>query len=176
MKKYTFLLVLLLALGGTLWNGCSESEDEEMLSSPARLKVYMHDQPANFQQVNVDVQSLEVKGEGEDETILIGQYAGVYNLLDLQDGTLALLADTLVSFGHISQLRIILGENNTVMVDSVLYPLQTPSAQQSGLKVNIHQDLGGLDSLVITLDFDAYESVVQTGNGGYILQPVIHVD
>lgn len=65
-------------------------------------------------------------------------------------------------------------DDNSVMVDSVIHPLQTPSAQQSGLKIKIDKDLD-LDINTLTLDFDAEKSIVETGNGGYILKPVIKV-
>jgi hypothetical protein len=172
MKNVLFVALL---LAGFI-TACDNDDSPATPDSNTRVKIYMHDQPAEYQQVNIDVQSIEIKGEGNNETLNIGTYAGIYNLLDLQDGTLALLADTLITYGHISQVRLILGPNNTIMVDSVLHPLQTPSAQQSGLKIDVHEDLGALDSLVISLDFDAYESVTETGNGGYILHPVINLD
>ncbi len=173
MKK---LLIIAIISAGFL-TACSDDDS----STPApvestKIKIYMHDQPAEYQQVNIDVQSIEIKGDGDNEVLNIGQYAGIYNLLDLQDSVVVLLADTLVTYGHISQVRFILGTQNSVMVDGVLYPLQTPSAQQSGLKVNVHQDLLGLDSLNLFFDFDAYESITETGNGGYILHPVINLD
>jgi hypothetical protein len=60
------------------------------------------------------------------------------------------------------------------MKDSVLYDLETPSAEQSGLKIKIDKNLGfTTDSL--TLDFDADKSILETGNGKFILKPVIKV-
>ncbi len=61
------------------------------------------------------------------------------------------------------------------MVDSVLHELKTPSAQQSGLKINVHADISNVDVFNLLIDFDAEESVVEQGNGGYILKPVIKV-
>jgi hypothetical protein len=52
-------------------------------------------------------------------------------------------------------------------------PLETPSAQQSGLKLNIHQTITSGILYTITLDFDAAKSIVTTGNNKYILKPVI---
>jgi hypothetical protein len=54
-----------------------------------------------------------------------------------------LLGDIELPAGKVSQLRLILGSNNSIKVAGqvLLLPLTTPSAQQSGLKVQIHTDL-----------------------------------
>ena len=53
------------------------------------------------------------------------------------------------------------------------HPLSTPSAQQSGLKLNVHANLVDGIEYKLWLDFDAGRSVVETGNDKYILKPVI---
>jgi hypothetical protein len=170
MKKLIFgILVLLLGV-----TACKKDEANNV--SPTRVVIKMHDQPANYQQVNIDLQKVIIKGQGQTAEIELDQYAGIYNLLDLQNGLDTLIGDTIINFGYISQVRLVLGPNNTVMVDSVLHPLQTPSAQQSGLKINVHADVSAIDTFFISLDFDALESVHQTGNGTYQLHPVIHLD
>ena len=77
----------------------------------------------------------------------------------------------------VSQIRLILGENNSVMVDSMVYDIKTPSAQESGLKFNVHQDVSPGIAYTYIIDFDAAKSIVKTGKGNskYILKPVIKV-
>ncbi|UEQ75212.1 DUF4382 domain-containing protein [Chryseobacterium arthrosphaerae] len=70
-------------------------------------------------------------------------------------------------------MRMVLGPNNSIVVNGVSYPLQIPSAQQSGLKFNWHQTLSANGAYTVWIDFDAGRSVVTTGNGSYILKPVI---
>lgn len=164
-----FAIILISALA------CSKDKDETP-NSPTRIMVYMHDQPIAYQQVNIDLQSIEIKGNGDGEVVVLGDYAGIYNLLDLQNGIDTLIANTEVTYSYVSQVRLILGPNNTVMVDSTLYDLQTPSAQQSGLKINVQTPLNNMDTLMISLDFDASQSVHQMGNDEYQLHPVIHLD
>jgi hypothetical protein len=81
--------------------------------------------------------------------------------------------DSLVATQTISQIRILLGDSNTVMIDSVEYPLMTPSAQTSGLKVQVHTQMEPDSTYVIMLDFDPEQSVKELGNGKYKLHPVI---
>jgi hypothetical protein len=51
--------------------------------------------------------------------------------------------------------------------------MATPSAQQSGLKLNVQVNLTAGITYDLWLDFDACKSVVEQGNGSYILKPVI---
>jgi hypothetical protein len=51
--------------------------------------------------------------------------------------------------------------------------LTTPSGQTSGVKLNVHDNLTAGVDYTLTLDFDAARSIVLTGNGKYILKPVI---
>jgi hypothetical protein len=86
--------------------------------------------------------------------------------------------DTLIATGDIdagtvSQIRLILGPNNSVIVDGVVYPLSTPSADQSGLKLLVNRVFEPGVSYGILLDFDANQSIVLEGNGTYKLKPVI---
>jgi hypothetical protein len=75
--------------------------------------------------------------------------------------------------GILKEVRFILGEDNNVVVNGETHPLQTPSAEDAGLKIKIDKDLGEtLNSF--TLDFDAGLSVKEE-NGNYKLMPVIKV-
>ena len=52
----------------------------------------------------------------------------------------------------------------------------TPSAQQSGLKLNVGIDVGPNQIADVVLDFDACKSIVRRGNSGqYNLKPVVAV-
>ena len=54
----------------------------------------------------------------------------------------------------------------------MVYPLTIPSGSESGLKVKVGRNLkDGSDEF--TVDFDAALSVHQTGQGSYMLKPVL---
>ena len=59
------------------------------------------------------------------------------------------------------------------MINGVSYPLSTPSADQSGLKLQVHQTLQEGVQYSVLLDFDANQSIVDLGDGNYKLKPVI---
>ena len=98
---------------------------------------------------------------------------GIYNLLDFTNGVSTLIATDTLNVSKVEQIRLILGVNNTVVINGVTYPLSTPSADQSGLKLQVHQTLQAGVLYNILLDFDANKSIVDLGNGGYKLKPVI---
>jgi hypothetical protein len=84
-----------------------------------------------------------------------------------------MIGQTDLDSGRIEQIRLILGPNNYVKVNGQTYTLETPSAQQSGLKINLHQDVSAGLLYKLLLDFDAARSIVRTGSGKYMLKPVI---
>lgn len=143
----------------------------------ATLQVRLTDAPGDYQEVNVDIQDVQVHNADSSATnsgwISLNVTKGVYNLLQLTNGLDTLLGSATIPAGKISQLRLILGSNNTVKVGGQSFSLTTPSAQQSGLKVLINSTLAAGVTYKITLDFDAARSIVQTGSGKYILKPVI---
>jgi Domain of unknown function (DUF4382) len=171
MKKILFPLFLLMA-GLVVFESCKKN------GGSAKLAVYLTDDPADYAEVNIDIKEVlvNVGGNGTDDWKSVSITPGIYNLLDFRNGLDVLLGSIELPAGKVSQMRMVLGTNNT-LVDSAgnTYDLKTPSAQQSGLKFN-------LNNVVLTegitykvwIDFDAGRSVVKAGNSGnYNLKPVI---
>lgn len=165
MKTLKFFILALAV--STLWLGCDKSDSSET----TRVKVRLTDAPGDYQEVNVEITGVEFKMD--NNLVNLDVTAGVYNLLDFVNGLDTLLASAEVESGTLSQVRLILGDNNTVMVDGVVYHLTTPSAQQSGLKLNMNTQLTPGVDYDLLLDFDASKSIVLTGNGEYQLKPVL---
>ncbi|MDP2686820.1 MAG: DUF4382 domain-containing protein [Aequorivita sp.] len=161
-------LIALLFIG---FASCSD-DDSKNNEGNAKLAVRLTDAPGDYEAVFVDVEEVVIKyNNGED--VLLGINAGVYNLLELTAGVNVLLFNDEVPAGNISQIRLVLGENNTIVVDGQTLPLATPSAQQSGLKIQINENLEPGILYEFMLDFDVDKSIVAQGNGGYSLKPVI---
>ena len=173
MKKLVFGIASICMLAFLV--SCSNDDDstnpeQEM----ARMSVKLTDAPGDYDAVFVDVRDVMIKYNGSEEEVTVGEInAGVYDLLELTGGVSVLLVDDEIPAGDISQIRLILGDNNTIVVDGDTFPLQTPSAQQSGLKINVNETLEGGIFYEFILDFDVDKSIVTQGNGGYLLKPVI---
>jgi hypothetical protein len=159
------------------------NSDSSIKAGHAKVNFYLIDAPANYDEVWIEVLSVEVlmKGnneengsawinlpyEGEDQKI---------NLLSLTGGNSEHLGELEVPAGEISQIRLILGEDNYLMQGGKRLDLKTPSAQQSGLKLKVDKPLNEGISYDLVIDFDASKSIVKAGNSGlYILKPVLRV-
>ena len=168
MKNFLFTS---LALAALLFTACKDESENTPMS---KLNVRMTDAPGNFDEVNVEIRGVEVTGPG-GKNVNLNINPGVYNLLDFVNGKDTLIASGDIPAGQVSQIRLILGGNNSVMIDSIVYPMATHSAQQSGLKLQIHNTFAAGVEYMLLLDFDANQSVVDHGNGTYSLKPVIRV-
>jgi len=144
----------------------------------ARLQVFLTDDPGNYQAVYIDVKDVQINVTGDTDNgwqSLQGVNAGVYDLLRLVNDEDTILADAQIPSGKLHQIRLVLGSENYVKLQGTteLIKLETPSAQQSGLKLNVQYDVTDERLYTILLDFDVAKSIVKTGNGKYMLKPTI---
>jgi len=168
MKKIFFFMVFVTFI----FFGCNKDKGTGTLS------VRLIDAPATYDEVWVDVQGLQIhvsdtedEGSWQDLTL---KTTGQINLKTLTDGNSAWLAEVDLPVGNIAQMRMILGSNNQIVIDGgEPLDLDTPSAQQSGLKFNIHATIEEGKTYNLYIDFDAEKSVVSKGDGTYSLKPVI---
>lgn len=175
MSMKLFAKIFLSFLLITTSISCSEDDETTAPVPTARISVQLVDAPGDFEAVYVDVQDVRVTYSDSEDEISIGDInAGVYNLLELTGGVSVLLADNDIPAGDLSQIRLVLGEDNSIVIDGETYPLNTPSAQQSGLKIQVHETLEEDVFYEYILDFDVEESIVVLGNGDYNLKPVIN--
>lgn len=151
--------------------GCSKDND----GGQTKLTIRMTDNPFDATEVNVDIRSVMVNFSSDSSGWrTLDTYAGVYNLLELQDGVDTVLAQGTVPTATVKEIRFVLGDDNSIMIDNTLYPLTIPSGGESGLKLKINKQLNAsIDSLLI--DFDAELSIIQTGTGEYKLKPVLKI-
>ena len=175
-----------------------ETNSSNIPANQIKYSVYLTDGPADYQHVYVDIQKIEIKldtcrrNDDEDydrpgcdddndradtncnvwQTLDI--HSGVYDLLQLRNGIDTLLASGLVLNGKIERIKITLGANNSVVVDSVTHPLQLIN-NQNFVFVNIHRehlDSVSANDLQFFLDFNLSHSIRYL-NGSYWLKPVI---
>ncbi len=147
-------------------------------SGTGSMVVKMKDAPTDFDSVNVEVLSTEVHySNSPSGWVTLPTNSGVYDLLLLQNDVTAVLANSnQLPVGDITQMRLILGSTNYVVVDSLSFPLDLSSQDKTGLKFNLNTTVNAGDSVEVLIDFDAAQSIVETGNGKFKLKPVIKVE
>ena len=193
--KSTFQLVqfAVAASAALVLSACGGggSDSSSMSTGQGTLRVSLTDAPScGFDHVNVTVQKVSVNQSATASDTDAGwtditlSPAMRVDLLSLTNGALATLGQTPLSAGHYSQIRLVLAANDSSnpLANSVVptggaeTALTTPSAQQSGLKMNADITIAANQLVDFVLDFNACKSVVHAGNSGkYLLKPVISV-
>lgn len=188
LKPGAFAAAVAAALLAACGGGGSSST-----TGAGTLRVALTDAPAcGYDEVNVTVEKVRVHqsssagdGDGGWSEVVLNPARKV-NLLDLTNGVLEELGQTELPAGTYTQLRLQLASNagatppaNSLVLtggDGSEIPLDTPSAQQSGLKMNLNLTVQPNELADVVLDFDACKSVVKRGNSGrYNLKPVVSV-
>jgi hypothetical protein len=191
VKKFRFLSILTVLITSFAFTACSSNSG----SGTGTMQISLTDAPAAYEEVNIEItQVLVNKDEDAEEPDSDGddnedgdddsddEENGWYsimddsmtvNLLDYQNGATLNLGTTELETGRYNQIRLMLGDDNTVVADGETYALVTPSAQQSGYKLNVNADVEEGQTYELVIDFDASQSITVTGNGKYILKPVL---
>lgn len=171
MRRIIISIVATTILAAVILIACQKENN----SQNTTLKVRLTDNPINAEEVNVDIRQVRVNFR-DDSTgwVDLNTNAGIYNLLGLQNGVDTLLATGTVPSSLVKEIRLVLGTDNSIKVNGLVFPLTIPSGSASGLKIKVNKQLSSsIDSLLI--DFDAALSVHQTGGGDYMLKPVLKI-
>ena len=168
----------------------------------SQLSVAMLDAPIQLNgitvtAVNLGIDKVEAVGNGSAATVLQTYSSpNVVNILNYTSTSNALNFSGTIPAGQYQQLRLVLDtatttisytQNGTTYTD---VPLTVPSATQggfgnatstdsgdgagtAGVKVNVSLDALAGNTYGFVLDFNAGQSIVETGGGNFIMKPVI---
>lgn len=186
MKPHHIALPFVVALAAIA--GCGGGGNA---GGSGTLRLALTDAPAcGYDEVNVTVEKVRVHRSdsagdadpGWAEIVLPTPQR--LDLLSLTNGVLVELGETELPAGTYTQMRLVLARNGNAApyANSVLptggdeTALTTPSAQQSGLKLNVNLVVEADEVADFVIDFDACKSIVRRGaSGQYNLKPVIAV-
>jgi len=183
-----------------LFNACSKdnSVSNEVPPGKQNLSIFLTDDPGFFDKVLVDIKSVRVlldtcakKGRGDDhgedhddhrnpclvwDSLSIRP--GVYDLLTLRNGTDTLLAGGNVPAGRVKAIKIELGNNNSLVKDSISYPLSLFPGTDHFILVVLKGDewdeyLPGRSQL--WLDFDVTRSIIKVRDNTFYLRPFVKI-
>lgn len=178
------LMTVCLIIGLVAFQACDEDTNDTVGTS--RLQLKLVDEPGDYLEVNVEIIDIQYKSEEEGGWTSLTPENGYpinVDLTELVAGNDLLLVDEVIPSGILHQIRLVLSDNNTLVIEGEngdpLEPLEltTPSAQQSGLKLMLDEELEPGFSYTFILDWVVQESIVEAGNSGmYILKPVINVN
>src|SRR4051794_7554674 len=109
MKKISLFLFTSLIIAA--FSGCKKDDSHPS----STLVMSLTDDPAAYDEVNVEVIEIEVHTDADGWTT-VPVTDSIYNLLSLQGNHAAFLANAVLPSGTISQVRLILGTHNSVVI------------------------------------------------------------
>lgn len=181
-RRFPLIPIALMALALALIGCSSGSAPSGSGGHMGTVTVHLTDAPANLQHVYLDIDQVSIhaadstmvpEGTGGDgDWVVVPTTPGIHDLLQLRNGVFTTIGTGLVPAGTYDQIRLKLGPDNSIVVDSVAYPLKVPSGMASGYKLmgtfTVPPDVG----VDVGIDFDAQRSIHQNGHGQWMLQPV----
>jgi hypothetical protein len=171
MKKIIVILAILIVGATSMFSGCvSEGE--------GTLVLLITDAPGdlNITEALVTMSEVKVHYAGIDDNDTIGEWITIvdepqtFDLIALQDVT-ELFGTANLSAGWYTQIRLSV-DQALVTIDGVQYDLEIPS---KNVKLIKPWKIVDNETLILTLDFDVQESVHETGEGTYIMNPTIKI-
>ncbi|MBR2647688.1 MAG: DUF4382 domain-containing protein [Sediminibacterium sp.] len=200
-KTNTFYFVAIcLAITMFILASCSKNTSLESASGQQAVSLYLTDGPGFFDKVNVDIRSVKLLVDTSkntrdhdscdwehvgstpsrrDSSLVwedLNVKAGIYDILALRNGVDTLLASKTVVKGAIRLIRIDIGTNNSLVKDSVTYPLNLPTNFPGYVLIKLrgHEFEEFLPNRSrLWLDFDISRSIVQERNNQFYLRPWI---
>ncbi|MHB1178802.1 MAG: DUF4382 domain-containing protein [Daejeonella sp.] len=165
IKKVFILAAFSFSIG---LMGCNKSGTGDM----TKVSVRLTDGPGAYDALYLSVKEIQVFSSSGKTTMAVN--ANPFNVLNFRMGKDTLIASQDIPSGKLQEVRLVLNDTgNRVVINGVSFPLTTPSGQSSGVKLKVNETLEAGVAYTMLLDFDAAKSIVQTGNGKYILKPVI---
>ncbi|RFS26488.1 DUF4382 domain-containing protein [Chitinophaga silvatica] len=207
LRKPVTVIAMLVVATLVFMEACKKDNSASPDPIPAnkqRVNLYLSDDPGYFDKVLLDIRKVEVLVDtcgGKDDNWddkdrcwwdedhdrdrkdtcqvwdSLSIHPGVYDLLTLRNGSDTLLAGGNVTKGTMKQIRITIGNQNSLVKEGVTYPLKSIAGQSKIIVRVRHNEWDQLDAdnLQLWLDFDIQRSIIKVWNNQFVLKPFINV-
>src|SRR5687768_1034357 len=101
--KALIILIILVTIGLLISSCTKDKETEPFPQKPSPYYIHMTDAPGPYTAVNVDIQGVEITGNGN--TVMLNVNTGIYNLLDFANGVDTLIATGSLTVDKVQQIR-----------------------------------------------------------------------
>ena len=171
--KRIFLLLCSILLVAIVAIGCSDNPAKP--EGQGRLSLTAFDAPAPEGIEHLYIHIVEISAHHEDNGwMTLADIDTTIDFLELVNGITINLFDDSIPSGYYSQIRLLLNDSNTIVVDSVTYPLTIPSGTQTGIKLNLDEQVSPGEFVSLMVDFDLSKSVI-VANNNYKLKPTYNM-
>lgn len=204
MKNKTILsAIMAIAVCFITLTACkkSTSSENEIAQGKQQMSLYLTDGPGLFDHVYIDIRSVKVLVDtskdtrrhdnedwdrrGSDDRKKDSSFVwedlsitpGVYDILRFRNGADTLFAAAGIVKGSIRLIKVELGTNNSVVKDSVVYPISLPAGANNYVLIKLkgHECEEYLpNKRRIWLDFDITRSILVNSQNKFYLRPWFH--
>ncbi len=169
MKPIKIFFAVLAALPLFLV-GCKEKAQKDA----AHVTFKLTDAPTNFDALYIDVKGIEAHTQASG-WVMMNSSVGSINILQYVNGQSTVIAEGDIPAGHIDQVRLLLGSNNSIVVNGQSQPISLAGSGAAGLTLNLDNQVQAGNNYSWTIDFDAAQSVVAAGSASFQLQPTLRL-
>jgi hypothetical protein len=168
--KVLYAALLFLPL---LFTSCKKEDLSELKTGQVAMRMMKDSAACDFEEVNLDVRGVEVRigGSTGGDWYKLNTNAGIYNIITLSNANAILLADQEIPTGEIMAVRLVLGPQNSLRKNGILYPVNIAPEDKAGLEAEVFGMIGD-SKLNLRLEVCASQSVMQDAQH-YRLKPVI---
>lgn len=178
MSSFRFLLLFVLVMAGFVMSAScgDDDDDDDSGGGSAAFALYMIDAPVDeADEINMTVVSVSVNGPDGWTDLAVTPTR--YNLLELMNNAGVTLAEQDLPEGDYGEIRLVIecegDEAPEIVIEGETFPLTVPSGCTSGFKLKGEFTVAAGAETVLIMDFDMSKSVHETGNGKYMLKPVV---
>jgi hypothetical protein len=204
MKNKTILsAIMAIAVCFITLTACKKntSSENEIAQGKQQMSLYLTDGPGLFDHVYIDIRSVKVLVDtskdtrrhdnedwdrrGSDDRKKDSSFVwedlnitpGVYDILRFRNGADTLFAAAGIVKGSIRLIKVELGTNNSVVKDSVVYPISLPAGANNYVLIKLkgHECEEYLpNKRRLWLDFDITRSILVNSQNKFYLRPWFH--
>ena len=118
MKSILLASSMALLLGSSFLTSCKDDDNNNNTTAgKATVSMHLTDGPADYDAIYLDIESVEVTMAGGSPIVLTPIRPGLYDILRFRNGMDTLLVRADLPVGTINQIRLILGPNNSIVVN-----------------------------------------------------------
>lgn len=157
--------ILVLIVLGTFITSCSKEESPSN-NDFTSITVNLTSESTVYSQVFLTVKDVQIQVEADGSNpkswmSLEGINAGIYNFSDItKEEELVLIQDLVIPVSHIYKVKLVLGDDNSMVMNNVVYAINTTSNESVN---TVDRVLKPNMSYEFTLDFELDKSLVIEG-------------
>lgn len=176
-KSLSFLLGFII-----LFFSCSV-EDSNTKLDKSNIAVKFINESSDFETVNIEIKDVLLRTHYDENTsncwLSLNTAANnLHQVIDVSNSNeLFLVNDLNIFSSDIYEIKLVLGDNNSIQIDGKNVKLETPSIHQAGLELNMETYLQPNKNYIFSLTLDVNASILQTNIPDYIiLKPQLNIE